>query len=160
MSPDTDSGVGAAVITECLNCGARNRVPGVASGVPRCSRCHEPLPWWADARDDSFADVVEGSSLPVLLDLWAPWCGPCRMVSPALEQLARERAGKVKLVKVDVDEARRVADRFAVQGIPTLLLLHDGKVVARQTGAAPLAALRTWLDQALEAVPTVVDRST
>ena len=142
-----------------MNCGARNRVPAVASGVPRCSRCHEPLPWCTDARDDTFADVVEGSSLPVLLDLWAPWCGPCRVVSPTLGQLARERAGNVKLVKVDVDQARRVAERFAVQGIPTLLVLHDGEVVARQTGAAPIAALRTWLDQALEAA-SAVDSST
>jgi thioredoxin 2 len=111
------------------------------------------LPWLAEAGDDSYADVVEGSRLPVLLDLWAPWCGPCRMVSPALEQLTRERAGQVKLVKVDVDQAPGVAQRFAVQGIPTLVVLYRGDVIARQTGAAPVDTLRPWLDQALEKVP-------
>ena len=75
--------------------------------------------------------------LPVLVDLWAPWCGPCRAVSPALENLARVRAGRVKLVKVNVDESPATASRFGVQGIPTLLVVHKGTVVARQTGAAP-----------------------
>jgi thioredoxin 2 len=102
-----------------------------------------------DAADDSFADVADAAKIPVLVDLWAPWCGPCRMVSPALEQLARGMAGRLKLVKVNVDESPRLAERFAVQGIPTLLLLRGGEVVARQTGAAPEHALRAWLEQAL-----------
>lgn len=108
-----------------------------------------PLPWVVDAGDDTFAEVAEGAKVPVLVDLWAPWCGPCRAVSPALESLARQRAGRVKLVKVDVDRSPAVAARFGAQSIPTLLVLDRGRVVARQVGAAPDAALGQWLDRSL-----------
>src|SRR6266581_8685634 len=133
----------SAELVTCPNCGRRNRVPAAAAGIPRCGNCHQPLPWIADAGDDSFAEVAEAASLPVVVDLWAPWCGPCRTVSPALEQLARDLAGKVKLVKVNVDTSPQVSQRFGVQAIPTLLVLRRGQVAARQTGAVPLAALRT-----------------
>jgi thioredoxin 2 len=103
----------------------------------------------ADADATTFAAVADSSRIPVLLDLWAPWCGPCRMVSPALERLARANAGRVKLVKVNVDEAPAISDRFGVRGIPTLIVLRHGAVVARQTGAPPEPALRAWLDGAL-----------
>ena len=136
-------------IVACAVCGKKNRVPAAASGIPRCGNCHSALPWTADADDESFDDVVTSSALPVLIDLWAPWCGPCKLVSPALEQIARDRAGQVKLVKVNVDEAPRSAQRFEVQGIPTLVLMHRGRVVDRQIGAAPEGALRAWLDRAL-----------
>jgi len=139
-------------LTRCANCGKTNRVPAAASGVPRCGSCHEPLPWMADADDTSFGDVAEAAKIPVIVDLWAPWCGPCRMVSPALEQLARDLAGKVKLVKVNVDTSPRIAERFGAQAIPTLLVLNAGKVIATQIGAAPLAHLRTWVDDALAGV--------
>lgn len=139
-----------ASVVVCPNCGRKNRVPAAAAGTPRCGHCHNPLPWIVDAGDDSFAERVEQARMPVLVDLWAPWCGPCRAVSPALENLARDRAGRIKLVKVNVDESPAIAARFGVQGIPTLLVLDKGTVVARQTGAAPEAALRQWLDQALD----------
>jgi thioredoxin 2 len=139
-----------ASVVVCPNCGRKNRVPAAAAGTPRCGHCHNPLPWIADAGDDSFAERVEQARMPVLVDLWAPWCGPCRAVSPALENLARDRAGRIKLVKVNVDESPAIAARFGVQGIPTLLVLDKGTVVTRQTGAAPEAALRQWLDQALD----------
>ena len=137
------------MIVACLSCGKKNRVPAVAAGLPHCGHCRATLPWIADAGDDTYGAVVERSPLPVLVDLWAPWCGPCRMVSPALENLAREFAGRVKLVKVNVDESPRVSGRFGVQGIPTLLVVSKGEVVARQTGAAPEPALRTWLEKSL-----------
>jgi thioredoxin 2 len=139
----------ASVVT-CPTCGRKNRVPAAATGRPRCANCHNPLPWLADADDASFAERVDQAQLPVLVDLWAPWCGPCRAVSPALENLARDRAGRIKLVKVNVDESPVTAGRFGVQGIPTLLVLDKGTVVARQTGAAPESALRDWLDKALD----------
>ena len=138
-------------VVVCPNCGKKNRVPASAKGTPRCGNCQATLPWIAEAHDDTYAEVVERSQLPVLVDLWAPWCGPCRMVSPALENLAREFAGRMKLVKVNVDESPLVAGRAGVQGIPTLLVVADGDVVARQTGAAPEHALRAWLDGALSA---------
>lgn len=119
------------------------------SGRPRCAQCRQWLPWIVDAADSDYAAVVEQSSVPVLVDLWAPWCGPCRMVSPALEQLARERAGTLKLVKVNVDTAPQISQRFDVQAVPTLLITDGGKVLARRAGAAPVAALRTWVDETL-----------
>jgi thioredoxin 2 len=136
-------------IIRCPNCGRRNRVPTAASGVPRCGNCHKPLPWIVDAGDDTFADVAERASVPVVVDLWAPWCGPCRMVSPALAQVAADMAGRLKLVKVNVDDSPRLQQRFGVQSIPTLLVMRDGKVTSRQVGAAPAAALRSWVEQAL-----------
>jgi thioredoxin 2 len=134
----------------CPHCGKRNRVPVSAGSVPRCGNCHQRLPWIADAGDDDFAEVAERAPVPVLVDLWATWCGPCRMVSPALERLAIERAGALKLVKVDVDKAPRLSQRFEVRAVPTLMVLRDGEVLARQPGAAPEPALRGWLDQALQ----------
>ncbi|WP_327147068.1 thioredoxin [Nocardia sp. NBC_01329] len=134
---------------KCPNCGKMNKVPAAGTGTPRCGNCHEPLPWIASAADDDFAEIAETSSVPVLVDLWATWCGPCRMVSPALEQLARERAGQIKLVKTDVDAAPETAERFTVRAVPTLLVMDRGEVLARQAGAAPVPQLRAWLDQAL-----------
>jgi thioredoxin 2 len=141
-------------VVQCPNCGKKNRLPAAATGIPHCGNCHKPLPWVADATDDDFADVAEGSSVPALVDLWAPWCGPCRMVSPALEQIAREYAGRVKLVKVNVDETPKLSERFEVRAVPTLLLMHGGQVVARQAGAAPVPALRSWVDKALASTPS------
>lgn len=138
-----------ARIVACPHCGRKNRVPGAGAGKPRCAQCHQWLPWIVDARDDTFAQIAENSSIPVVVDLWATWCGPCRMVSPALEQLAQERAGQLKLVKVDVDVAPGLSQRFAVRAVPTLLLLRKGEVLGRQSGAAPIAALRAWVDDAL-----------
>jgi thioredoxin 2 len=139
----------SARVIRCPHCGKNNRVPAAATGIPRCGNCHQPLPWIADATDDDFTEIVDKSTIPALVDLWAPWCGPCRMVSPALEQLAAEYAGRVKLVKVNVDDTPRLSQRFSVQAVPTLLVMRGGQVVARQAGAAPAAALRTWLDQSL-----------
>ena len=138
-------------LVRCEHCGRTNRVPAAAAGTPRCGKCHEALPWIVDADDATFGEVAEAAKIPVIVDLWAPWCGPCRMVSPALEQLARDLAGKVKLVKVNVDTSPQVSQRFGVQAIPTLLVLRRGQVAARQTGAVPLAALRTWVDNTLAA---------
>jgi thioredoxin 2 len=137
-------------IVTCPHCGTRNRVPAAAGGHPRCASCHKDLPWVVNAGDDDFGEIAEQASQPVLVDLWATWCGPCRMVSPALEQLAMERAGSVKLVKVDVDKAPALSRRFAVQAVPTLLILDHGTVIARQAGAAPVDALRRWLDDTLD----------
>jgi thioredoxin 2 len=136
-------------ITVCPHCAKSNRVPSSAGGLPRCGHCHQLLPWIVAASDGDFAEVAEGATLPVLVDFWAVWCGPCRTVSPVLDQLARERAGRVKLVKVDVDNSPHLAWRFGIQAVPTLMILIGGKVLARRAGAAPAAALRSWINGVL-----------
>lgn len=140
----------SAKLIKCPSCGRTNRVPAAAAGTPRCGNCHKPLPWIADAGDDTFSEIAERASVPVLVDLWAEWCGPCRMVSPALEQVATDLAGRIKLVKVDVDQAPKLQQRFGVQAIPTLMILRNGQVVARRAGAAPASDLRTWVEQAID----------
>lgn len=142
--------MGSSIIA-CPRCARRNRVPAAASGKPRCAQCRTWLPWIADAGDGDYAEVVDNSPVPVLVDFWAPWCGPCRTVSPALEQLATERAGALKLVKVNVDSAPALSRRFAVQAVPTLLITRHGTVLDRRSGAAPVADLRTWLEDTLPA---------
>ncbi|GAC1602053.1 MAG: thioredoxin TrxC [Acidimicrobiales bacterium] len=129
----------------CPSCGKQNRVPAAATGKPTCGACGASLPWIVEATDGSFDDTV-ATGVPVLVDLWAPWCGPCRVVTPILEDLARQRAGRLKVVKVNVDDSPQIAARYQVKGIPTLLLLNHGKLTARQTGALPGPALAQWLD--------------
>ena len=120
-----------------------------AEGRPKCGHCKQPLPWIVDAGDDDFAEIADNAAQPVVVDLWATWCGPCRMVSPALEEVARDLAGRIKLVKVDVDQNPRLSRRFEVQAVPTLLVLDQGRTVARQAGAAPAPVLRSWVEQAM-----------
>jgi thioredoxin 2 len=134
----------------CPHCGRGNRVPVAAEGQPRCGRCGSPLPWMVDAGDEDFAEIAEQAQPYVVVDLWATWCAPCRMVSPALEQVARELAGRIKLVKVDIDRSPRLAQQFEVRAVPTLLVLHGGRVVARQAGAAPANVLRSWVEGAID----------
>jgi len=139
-------------VIACDACGKKNRVPAAANGTPTCGHCGEPVAWIADADDATFAQVVDAAKVPVLLDLWAPWCGPCRIVSPALESLAHQNLGAVKLVKVNVDDAPRVSQRFEAQSIPMLVVLHHGKTIDSQIGAASEGALRVWLARCLATI--------
>ncbi|HWR66866.1 MAG TPA: thioredoxin, partial [Bellilinea sp.] len=104
--------------------------------------------------DAEFEKTVLQASLPVVVDFWAPWCGPCRMVAPTLEKLATEYAGKLIIAKVDTDENPDWAGRFGVQGIPTMLFVSNGKLVHRQVGALPEGILRDLVGQFLDVVET------
>lgn len=128
-------------VVACPSCDTKNRVPPVATGRPRCATCHRDLPWLVAVGDRDFDAAVETDRL-VLVDLWATWCGPCRVIAPMLETLARDFAGDLKVVKVDVDVAQETARRFAATSIPTLLMMQDGAVVDRIVGALPEPALR------------------
>ncbi len=135
-------------IVECRNCGARNRLSNAASTgkAPVCGKCHQPLDTSDPSTpvivtDTNFADITNGTQIPILLDMWAAWCGPCRMIAPMIEQLASELSGRVVVGKLDVDANPRTAAQFNVQSIPTLLILQNGRETDRIVGAAGKAAI-------------------
>jgi thioredoxin len=135
-----------AMIVSCGKCGTKNRVDEGAAGerLPVCGRCGAPLEAKESAQDTSkpltvtdrtFArDVLQAGARPVLLDCWAAWCGPCRMIAPALEQLAKESNGRYLIAKLDVDENPQTAAQFGIQSIPTLLIFKRGALVDRMVG--------------------------
>jgi thioredoxin 2 len=137
-------------IIACPTCNIRNRVGATAHGTPRCPRCKSALPWVIDADGDTFVAETT-ASVPVVVDFWAAWCGPCRMISPVLEDLAKRHAGHLKVVKVDVDSNPGLATRFSAQSIPLLVVIRDGLEVDRIVGALPRAALEQRLGPLLAA---------
>jgi thioredoxin 2 len=134
----TEAGAPAGPVSTltCLTCGAKNRITPSERGAPHCGKCGAILPWIVDASDATF-DVEVRAAPAVVVDLWAPWCGPCRFVSPILEQLAAEFAGRLKVVKVNVDENPRLAAAFDARSIPTMIVLRSGQPVDRIVGAMP-----------------------
>ena len=138
-------------IITCPSCGTKNRVRALAEGIPRCSVCHTTLPWIVETDAGGFDEEIT-ASVPVLVDFWAPWCGPCRMVSPVVEQMGREFAGRLKVVKLNIDDAPAIAARYAVQGIPLLVVIKDGQEIDRVVGAVPPAQLRAVLERHVAAV--------
>ena len=101
------------------------------------------------ATDATFDAIVKESDLPVVVDFWAEWCGPCKQIGPTLEELSTEMEGKIKVVKVDVDSNPSAAAALGVRGIPALFLFKDGQVISNKTGAAPKAALKSWIEDAI-----------
>lgn len=99
--------------------------------------------------DATFDSEVRDSSIPVVVDFWAEWCGPCKQIGPALEELSAEYEGRVKIAKVNVDENPNVTAAMGIRGIPALFLVKDGKIVANKVGAAPKAALASWIDSSI-----------
>jgi thioredoxin 2 len=134
------------MIRTCPSCGVANRVPSPKlDQTAKCGACKKAIPALAEpvalADAQAFDDLVSGAPLPVLVDFWAAWCGPCRMVAPELEKLARGHAGRVIVAKVDTDRVPDVAGRFAIRSIPTMILFRGGREAKRASGAMQAAEI-------------------
>src|SRR5262249_19396265 len=147
-------------LMRCRNCGSTNRVPLdklEAGRQPVCGRCKTPLPVGATAgggrrlpvTDASFGADVERSPVPVLLDAWAPWCGPCRMIAPVVDQLATELAGRARVAKLNIDENPVTAQRLDVRSIPMLLVFKGGREVDRIVGVQPKSEIARRVERAI-----------
>lgn len=140
-------------LVRCPACGATNRLPPPAPGRKAvCGKCKAPLAHPdgpVPVTDATFAAEVEQSAAPVLLDLWAEWCGPCHMLAPAIDQISAEMAGRVKVAKLNIDENPGTANRFGVQSIPTLLILKGGREVDRLVGVQPKQEIVRRLEKVL-----------
>jgi len=141
------------VIVTCPSCQQRNRVPygHQSAQATKCKKCGTLLPAASEPIEVPTAEVfdalVGSSSLPVVVDFWAPWCGPCRMVAPTIDQLAVELAGRVRFAKMNVDENPATSARFGIRSIPTLLVFKDGREIDRIVGVQPKAAIAARLER-------------
>jgi thioredoxin 2 len=145
------------VIVVCNGCGQKNRLAYERlDGEVRCGQCKEPMslpsePIEVDQSAD-FDRLVSRSALPLVVDYWAPWCGPCRMVGPELRKVAARQAGRVLVVKINTDELPDLGERYAIKSIPTLAVFAGGRELARSAGARPAAEIERFIEQATAAV--------
>ena len=151
MAPIDERGI----IVSCPSCGQRNRVPfgHEAAQATKCKKCGALLPATAEPIEVPSAEIfdalVNASTLPVVVDFWAPWCGPCRMVAPELARVAAANAGRYLVVKVNTDAVPELGDRFAIRSIPTMAVFDGGRERSRTSGARPAADIEAFIAQAL-----------
>ena len=141
------------VIVTCANCGQRNRLAFEKLGAEtRCGKCQTALTAPGapvDVPDEAAFDATSRSALPVVVDFWAPWCGPCHMVAPELEKVAKNAAGRYLIVKVNTDAVPELGDRFGIRSIPTMAVFEKGREVARTSGARPAAEIQAFIESGL-----------
>ncbi len=145
-------------ILRCAGCGAMNRVAEARLGErPVCGGCKAPLDPSGlpqEVTGAAFERVIASSPVPVLVDFWAAWCGPCRMAAPVVAELSRREVGRVLVLKVNVDEDQAAASRFRIQGIPAFVLFQGGREVARRAGLASRAEMEAWIARSTGAPAT------
>jgi thioredoxin 2 len=155
MTVDLDD---RGIVVACEACGKKNRLSYERLGEPvKCGQCKQPINMVAEPIDmHSSADfdrLVANASIPVVVDYWAPWCGPCRMVAPELQKVAARQAGQALVVKVNTDELTDLGQRFGIRSIPTLAVFAGGKEVARESGARPAAEIEAFIARARAGAP-------
>jgi thioredoxin 2 len=144
--------MGFSVIRTCSVCGSKNRVPAQhLADTGNCGKCKAPLPPQSeplDVDDQSFSEITQQVTVPVLTDFWASWCGPCLAAAPEVHQLAKDMAGRALVLKVNTEEHPQLASQFGVRSIPNFVVLRNGKVVAQRSGFGGRADMRRWIEQA------------
>jgi thioredoxin 2 len=142
----------SGILRACKQCGATNRIPiNHLADEGRCGSCKQPLPPVdepVEADESTFDEVVRQARVPVLVDFWAAWCGPCKMAAPEVSAVAREMAGKAVVLKVDTEAHPEVAEKYRVQGIPNFVVLRRGHVVMQRAGVTSRSEMKRWLEAA------------